>query len=184
MHDRSVIEHTVTLPAIPSDLDAFLTLREAHARTPHGGAAMFALALIVYARDRDVGSLCVLVSTRSDLLDTDPNGYRGKRLRRARALDLAQRVGATPHIARSYAQGTTPEDGYQLAQGPLTIRVREQPGSVGADGRAKMYVWSTGAPSPRPISLERNDKGIWKAFEWSSLEVGVQAPPAGPGDEL
>ncbi len=47
-----------------------------------------------------------------------------------------------------------------------------------------MYLWSTGADTPRPIALERNDKGLWKAFEWSSLEVDVRPPSRRTRDEL
>ena len=38
---------------------------------------------------------------------------------------------------------------------------------------------------PRPISLHRNDKGIWKAYEMSSLFLNV-SPPAStnPVDDL
>ena len=138
---------------------------------------MFALALMVYAADRAVGANCVLVSVVAALLDDAPSGYRGKTLRRARALDLESRVGAKPYIARSYAQGTTPAHGYVLPSGPLTIRVRQQPNGVDtASGKAKMFVWSTGAPTPRPISPERNERGLWKATEWSSPEVDVLVP--------
>jgi len=28
------------------------------------------------------------------------------------------------------------------------------------------------------MTLKKNDKGIWKAQEWSSLQVGVKAAPA------
>jgi hypothetical protein len=179
-----MIEHTVTLESVPTTLDAFIALRDRHARTPEGGAAMFALALIVYARDPDVGADCVLVSVRADLLDDDPSGYRGKRLRRARTIDLASRVGAKPHIARSYAQGTLPHSGYALGDGPVTFRVRQQKNSVESETRAKMFLWSTGADTPRPVALERNDKGLWKAFEWSSLEVDVRQPAPPPSDDL
>jgi hypothetical protein len=178
-----MLEHTITLERVPSTLDDFLALRDVHARTPRGAAAMFALALVLYSQDRALGSLCVLVSTRNDLLDDDAQGYKGKRLRRARALDLESRVGSKPHIARSYVQGTAHSAGYVLPPPPWTIRVREQKNSVESETRAKMFVWSTGADSPRPISLERNDKGLWKAYEWSSLEVDVR-PPARASDEL
>jgi hypothetical protein len=179
-----MIEHALVFARVPETHEEFIALRDQHARTPEGGAAIFALALLVHATDPVLGALCVLVSVRHDLLDDDPVGYKGKRLRRARAVDLASRTGARPHIARSYAQETTPADGYALPDGPVTIRVRQQPNSVESDVRARMFVWSTGADTPRPISLERNEKGIWKAFEWSSLEVDVRPPHASKRDDL
>lgn len=180
----AMIEHTAVFSRVPETHEEFIALRDQHARTPEGGAAIFALALMVYAKDPALGALCVLVSVRHDLLDDDSAGYKGKRLRRARTIDLESRIGARPHIARSYAQATTPADGYALPVGPITVRVRQQPNSVESGVRARMFVWSTGADTPRPISLERNDNGIWKAFEWSSLEVDVRPPHAAKRDEL
>ena len=40
------------------------------------------------------------------------------------------------------------------------------------------------AASPRPVTLKVNDKGIWKASEWSSLIVGVQPPAKTETDDL
>jgi len=34
----------------------------------------------------------------------------------------------------------------------------------------------SGADSPRPITLTRNNKGIWKASSWHSLLVTIKAP--------
>ena len=76
-----------------------------------------------------------------------------------------------------------PEDGYALPAGALSVRVKQQANSVQGD-RAKVFVFSSGADSPRPVSLAMNDKGLWKATEWSSLEVGVRAPGPRPTDDL
>jgi hypothetical protein len=48
----------------------------------------------------------------------------------------------------------------------------------------KVFVKCTGADSPRPITLVKNDKGIWKAKEFSSLLVGIKAPPSNVKDDL
>ena len=48
--------------------------------------------------------------------------------------------------------------------------------------RAKVFVWSSGADSPRPLTLIKNNRGLWKATNWSSLTVGIR-PPAAPLDD-
>ena len=54
---------------------------------------------------------------------------------------------------------------------------------VGED-TAKMFVWSTGADSPRPVHLVKNNRGVWKAKNWNSLSVGVRAPVQVVDDDL
>lgn len=72
---------------------------------------------------------------------------------------------------------------------PFKIKLLEQTGDKSnndkarsGDGLVKLFLYSSGADSPRPIQLSRNDKGLWKAYSWSSLESGVR-PPAGNGTD-
>lgn len=179
------IEHTVTLGPMPATVEEFIALRDRVARTPEGGAAMFALALLCYARDPAAGLAYVTVSTVAKLLDDDPAGYKGKRPRLALVQALRERIAAKPYIARSYVQGATPENEYAIALGAtLVMLVREQADSLQGADRARVFVHSSGADSPRPVHLERNDKGLWKASSWSSLEVSVRAPVRASSDDL
>ena len=43
-------------------------------------------------------------------------------------------------------------------------------------GVFKVFFSCSGADSPRPITLARNKRGIWKASGWHSLLVTVKAP--------
>ncbi|MBL9019865.1 MAG: hypothetical protein JNL83_37115 [Myxococcales bacterium] len=178
------IEHVVEIGPLPATIDEYLVMRDRVARTPEGGAAAFAIALVCYARDPAHGLPYVTVAIAMDLLDDDPTGYKGRRPRRAIVQNLTDRLnGPKAHIPRSYVQGTRWEDGYALPAGALTVRVKQQANSVQGE-RAKVFVFSSGADTPRPVSLARNDKGLWKATEWSSLEVGVRAPGPRPTDDL
>jgi hypothetical protein len=180
----NAIEHTIEIGPLPATIDEYLAMRDRVARTPEGGAAAFAIALACYARDPANGLAYITVAVAMDLLEDDPAGYKGRRPRRAILQNLKDRLhGAKAHVPRSYVQGTRWDDGYALPPGPLTVRVKQQHDSV-RDDRAKMFVHSTGADTPRPVSLARNDKGLWKATEWSSLEVGVRAPGPRPTDDL
>ena len=53
-----------------------------------------------------------------------------------------------------------------------------------SEGRLKVFVASSGAASPRPVTLQRNNRGLWKAVEWSSLTLGVAAPSSEDEDAL
>ena len=110
-------------------------------------------------------------------------GYKGLQPRRADLQAFAERNGPQPHIARSYVTGTSPEQGYALPAGPLSVRVRDQQvhGETQGDA-AKRFVHSSGADSPRPLGLRKNNRGLWKATSWSSLQVGVR-PPGTPVDD-
>ncbi len=180
----SSIDHTIAIGAMPTTIDEYLAMRDRVARTPEGGAAAFAIALHCYARDPAVGLPYVTVAIAMDLLDDDPGGYKGRRPRRAILQNLKDRLHGKAHIARSYVQGTRFEDGYALPAGDVVVRVKQQRDSLPAADKAKMFVYSTGADTPRPVSLARNDKGLWKATEWSSLEVGIRAPAAARSDDL
>ncbi|WP_167882958.1 DUF6935 domain-containing protein [Leptospira barantonii] len=43
----------------------------------------------------------------------------------------------------------------------------------------------SGADTPRPVTLKKNAKGVWKAREFSSLLVGIKKPASkNPADDL
>jgi hypothetical protein len=88
-------------------------------------------------------------------------------------------VGSRSYIPRSYIQGTTPRNGYRLPEAPYRFEFAHNPYSGDeASGAYKVFLVSSGADSARPVSLRRKEGGLWKAWEWSSLLVGVR-PPAG-----
>ncbi|MCW5806140.1 MAG: hypothetical protein KIT31_27495 [Deltaproteobacteria bacterium] len=169
-------EHRIELGTLPRDTDAYLALRDRLATTPWGGAAMFVAGIVLYGEDRALAIRCLTAMIDSALLVDGPDGLQGKQPAPAVLRDLRDRLGEKPWIARSYLDGTSHERGYAPPDGPLAVRLREQSRDVG-ESDAKVFVFSSGADSPRPIRLLRNVKGIWKAREWSSLEVGVRAIP-------
>lgn len=175
-------EWLVEVPGLPATVEDLVALRDRIATTPEGGAAVLVVAMIAYAQDAAVGTKFLTVALEASKLVDGPDGFKGKQPGRMVLIDAASRIGKAPHIARSYVQGATPQNGYALPAPPWRISGREQPGDVQAD-RGKTFVRSTGADSPRPVHLVRNERGHWKATNWSSLEVGVRAP-AGPADDI
>jgi hypothetical protein len=101
----------------------------------------------------------------------------------------ARLLAPNTHVARSYVAGAVPGNGYAFDEGAIVVKFRPQAKMAGsvASGERKVFVWSGGADTARPVTLRCNAKGFWKVAEFSSLTVGVRPPQAsGPtaADEL
>lgn len=106
--------------------------------------------------------------------------YKGWVLTRASS-DSFKRLDSQPHVARSYAAGTSPEAGYELPDDiSVTFRLQDKYVGDASKGEYKVFVWSSGADSARPVMCRKNDKGVWKCHEYSSLTLGVKPPAKGP----
>lgn len=180
-------EHTVKIKALPKTIAEFVALRDQLATEPLGAAAVFVVAGILYSRDEALGLQALTVAIDMKWLVQDPNGYKGyapSKPEQQRFKDRWSKGRSLDYVPRSYVHGTSPANEYKLPSSGLEIKLREQTNSKESDSRWKLFVHSTGADSPRPIQLVKNDKGIWKAFEWSSLTSGVRAPAKAVSDDL
>lgn len=173
----------ITFASVPENTSEFLALRDQLARTPQGGAAVFVAALIVYASDMRLGLQCLTMAIDLSRLQDGSSGVKGKEPTKRDQQSFRDYLGSRPYLARSYVQGTSPDSGYELVPPPLRVRIKEQPGDLQAD-KARVFVYCSGADSPRPIRLARNASGIWKATEWSSLLVGIRPPASSVVDDI
>jgi hypothetical protein len=162
---------------IPQSVEEFVALRDQIARTPQGGAATMILALLAFAEDASLGQACLAAAVAPERLVEGRAGYGGHGLG-VRDLQLIQmQIGNQPHIPRSYVQGAIPENGYALPDPPYPFAFQSNPHSGDeASGEYKVFIVSSGADSARPLTLRRDEEGIWRAREWSSLLVGVRQP--------
>ncbi len=164
---------TVQIPSVPTSLEALRELRAKLATTPQGGAAIFALALNMYSdRIADGAEYLGLVVDQSKISGREPSNMR----------DFKDRNLAKPYIAHSMIQGTSPASGYKRPELPWSISVTSI--SVAKEDDVRVYIQTSGAPSPKPLQLKRNDKGIWKAVEWSSFQGNCVAPSEKKVDDL
>ncbi len=174
-------ETTLQLPALPRTVEEFKALRDTVATTPFGGAAMFAAALAVFSEDPKAGVPLLTLAIDQKLLVDGGEGTGGKQPQGLR--DFRDRNGQKPWVARSMFQGTSPENGYALPAGSLSLVFHAQPADV-QEAEAKVFVHTTGADNPKPMRLRRNDKGIWKAVEWSSFQGNCRPPVTTQTDDL
>ncbi|MCL7454749.1 MAG: hypothetical protein M8467_17060 [Anaerolineae bacterium] len=175
----------IEVDRLPQDVEDFLTLRNQTASTPQGGAAMMVLALLLYTEDEELGRQCLTIAADRDRLQEGPYGYRNWQLRTRDMQLINLQLKAMPYLPRSYIRGATPENGYRLPDPPYHFSFA--PNLYGGDpatGVFKAFLHCSGASNPRPIMLRRNDKGLWKGCEWSSLIVGVREPAETVIDDL
>ncbi|MGE0709748.1 MAG: hypothetical protein AB7N76_21995 [Planctomycetota bacterium] len=173
---------SVEVPKLPASVEEFTAWRDQVATTPEGGMAVYVVALAVYAKDQELGLKLLTIAIDQHFLVPSAQGVGGKAPQAISVQAWRDRIKPKPYIARSYFAGTSVDGGYALPQGPLEIEYTEVRDEGGE--RAKVFVVSSGADSARPITLQKNNRGVWKAWEWSSLEVGVRPPKVTKDDDL
>jgi len=175
---------SVKISNIPDDIDEFIKMRNSVATTPQGGAAMFILALKIYTQNAELGEKCLIVMTDKNALRESEKGYKGFSLLNTDMDLIKSQLGKQKFLPNSYSDGCTPENDYKVKLPyNYTFTKNKYSGSV-EEGNIKIFVACSGANTPRPIRMKINDKGLWKASEWSSLLVGIKAPKSEGIDDL
>lgn len=187
MVNKAAGHKEIIIDVLPATVEELIALRNTVALSPEGGAVMIVLALMLAARDpadseaRDALTVCV---DRSRLVPT-ADGYQGWSLSLRDRQHVARQLGAYPWAPASYVVGTAPEDGYRLPQLPCRFHISRNAYSGDDDsGQVKVFIACSGAALPRPITLKRNARGVWKAVEWSSLMMGVVSPSPEADDDI
>lgn len=185
---------------LPSNVEAFLALRERLAKTPEGAVAVFLVALNVYGENRDLGKtfLTIAVDARHVKDSEEPGSYKGKIINKNRTREFNRVLENSPNTARAYWKGAGPDNGYK-ADKPFAAKIYKVKGTEArADkyaeattGRAveelKLFVMSEGyrnaSGGGRPISVAKNAAGVWKVTRFSGVVAAVMKTP-GPTDDL
>jgi hypothetical protein len=174
----------VIIDKMPQNIEEFVQLRDRIATTPQGGVAIFVIAMHLYTQDPKLGEACLTIAMDASRLKVG-NAYKGFAPNDSDFGLLKSQLQQHPHLPRTYFKGTSPENGYALPKGKLEINCQTNPYSgKESEGKIKVFTICTGADSARPMQLQRNDKGLWKATEWSSLLVGVRRPVVKTSDDL
>ncbi|PHS26057.1 MAG: hypothetical protein COA84_06620 [Robiginitomaculum sp.] len=141
----------------------------ASAQSPEAAATVFIAALITYQFDQNIARDCMTQIVDSNYLS---NG------KLSHDLEYLIDVGIDRHaeIARSYINGATPENGYNLPQKPWSLRfTRDKRYDLG-NNQYRVKVYTSGQPSSRPITMRRDENGHYRINEASTLFVGIAAP--------
>jgi len=177
-------ESYVLIDRLPAAIEPFIAFRDRLAVTPEGGAAVLIAALLLCAKDAELGQAALAVAVDRDSLQSGDGGFQGWELRPREMQRVRLQLAEQPYLPQSYIKGTTPLDGYDLPEPPYAIIFASNPyGGDIESGEYKVFVACSGASRPRPVSLRKDRRDIWKAREWSSLIMGiVPAPEEGAPD--
>lgn len=162
---------TVSLDREPSSIEGFMAMRNQIATTAEGGAAMFLLALKIYAKDQDLGTKCLVATADKSTLTQSQRGYKGYTLRSWYTINSG--IGKNTLIPNSYIKGSSPENGYSVSLPYQYVFTTNRYSGDKSEGKIKLFVNCSGASSARPMHIKRNSKGIWKVTNWSSVVVGI-----------
>lgn len=181
--------YNLTVSNWPTDLASFDTFRNEQSSTPQGAVVSLIAALDLWTKDEMAGrNALILVVEASHLnADTSEAGYRGFNLIK-NTQDLVRRqLQSNPHLIGSYLPGSSTANGYTPSSPPYNflLTANRFSGEM-AQGKIKLFLPSSGASSPRPVTVMKNSKGAWKVSEFSSILVGVAKPKGkpNPADDL
>jgi len=168
---------TITVKQVPKTIEDFVKYRNKIAKTPEGGATVFLLALKIYTDNPKLGKQCLVVAIDRNSLQTGQI-YKGHELLKSdMSLIKRQIINKNRQLPNSYIKGSNPENLYKVKL-PYVYEFMSNPSSGdAATGNYKIFVKCSGADSPRPITLVKNNRGYWKASSWSSVLVGIKKPP-------
>jgi len=167
---------TVKVDKLPATIDEFLKLRNNIATTPEGGATIFLIALKTYAENPELGKQFLVIAADRGSLQAG-SVYKGFALGKSSMQLIKSQMTKNKKIPNSYIQGSNPENGYSV-KAPFEYKYKSNPYSGDpAKGLYKIFVFCSGADSARPITLKRNNKGFWKASNWSSVLTGIKKEP-------
>lgn len=172
---------TVSFNSIPSTVEEFVTLRDQLAVTPTGGATMFVIAMMNYEKDEALGLKCftAILVNDSTMLRDDAAGYGGKSPNN-NAMYYIQMIKKYSFLPNIYIVGTAAANGYALPAAPYKCMFSTNAYNPATETSVKVFVLTTSGNMPRPIRLEKNNRGIWKVSEFSSLVIGPSNLPPEP----
>ncbi len=167
---------TVEIAKMPATVEEFTAMRDELAKGPKGGYAMFVVAMLTYVKNKDLGlQFFTLIMEQSNLTKSCRNvptvkGYCPN----SSAIYKIKMLDTRLYLPGVYLVGTKVENGYKYTI-PATVDFRQA--TIGGPEAITLYGHTTSGNMARPISLRKNNKGIWKAYEFSSMFVGVSKIP-------
>ena len=157
----------------PKNVEAFVTLRNAVAVTPEGGAAMFLLALKIYVDNPKLGEKCFVISVDKSLLK-EGKVYKAYKLANE-DMDLIKRnMDNNKLIPNSYILGSSPENNYKVKL-PYEYKFNVNLLGKAKDG-TKVFIKSSGAENKRQLMVKKNNRNLWKVTTWSSVLIDIKEP--------
>ena len=152
---------------LPANYAEFRDRCQSACQSPYGAAKMFFDAVFCYMdpRTRSEGSKMLrFVMHEKQGWERSPNfSMFAQRMR-----DPKQQ-----HIFRSFAEGTSPDNDYSMDPNNYRLMMGEL---VESTGYLRLFLYSSGSDSPRPIWVKQFDDGLWYVINVVSTYAGVREP--------
>lgn len=159
-----------TAPAyygLPKNYREFRDRCEDACQTPEGAAKMYFDAVFCYlnkAKRSEASKMLRFIMhadagwERSPYYSTFVERLRNKRYH---------------HIFRSFAEGTSPENDYSMSPESYQLMTGE---CVEEPGYLRLFLYSSGSDSPRPIWVKQYEDGLWYVINNAGTYAGVRDP--------
>lgn len=154
--NTKIVDLGASLPQSVADIPKFTN--------PYDVAAYAVAAFIRYTEDPAEGEAML-----NKLKGPEPLNAFGKQF-------LRDRLRGKEYVARSYIMGTSPDNAYTMSA-PYKVKVESNPYSFQEAHYARLLVKSSGADSPRPITLrEKASTGEWFLWNYEGTLADIRAP--------
>lgn len=155
-----------------TNFNKFKAAWEKDANDPYDSIIYYVIAALNIDKDSKLAdAMMTVVVSKRDCMDSS-SSPSGLKLGKSSAYYVGQ-FQEDKNIARSYV-GADWQDDYKFDKNNLTMTVtRDQEVD---DKTRKIFIYSGGADSPRPVTVKRNKHGQWKLTSYGSLCVGVRKP--------
>lgn len=163
---------------LPKTLEEFQARIATDAGNPQKAVKLFFDGIHIFQLgQQDVGKQCIMEMSRDKDWKTPSQRM------------LLERMVSMPHIYRSYAAGATPENHYEMNPNEYALVFHGEPnmkpyGDKPEGAFCKLFVRSGGADAPRSLTLQRNNAGQYKVYEFSSINLDIRPPKAEPDASL
>ena len=157
--------NNISISALPQNANEMRALPEFDLSDPFKVAALAVCALNRYSTDREASKEMLNV-----LKGPEPLSNREIQFINDRFMD------SNGYVTRSYFAGSSPENDYEPTV-PYTITVIEQSNSRDNEGYIRLYLKSTGADSPRLLTLRHKaSTNEWFLWEFDGILSGIRPP--------
>ncbi len=171
------ISGAVVVPSLPTLADT-MALHASLGQTPDGAVKVFILACLQYGSRNSAEHLRGKQAIQRLSIEymNDPAWDD-----LTTAQTFVRNLDGEAWIFRSYAVGTSPENGYAMNPADFELNLdRIEPGGTGGQD---VWLRSSGADSPRRIYLKRGTQdGLYYLEHFGNLYVDVR-PPVNPGEQ-
>ena len=165
---------------LPTDFDVFINIAESTLNLPEKAAALFIIALRIYAVDRKLGLKMISYLRNEESI----NEKEIKNL-------LSDPLEKRSYLPLAFFKGATPENSY-TPDLPYIVTIKEDKKRSLRRKFKTLYIGCPGAGVYRPITLEKKKRkkinknflgDPWFVVEYGSLTLPVPAPAKKELDE-